>query len=184
MLVAKQDGDQSACNKTDPSKEAHVEKALKSLQRSIVQLEVEASCVDDTVGPQLVLLLGNEDTILSQTLTKEQRNIVVRNNPAAIVSACQIVAQKQRANREGSYEEAGCVLTWRPSFIPFHIEYTFMRQTEKCQHLASVKDPKTKNPVSKDIWIFLDNLIQSGSICQEPCSSCNIIPNETFRKPC
>ena len=62
----------------------------------------------------------------------------------------QVIAEafRSQANQEGRYEDTGCVVCWKPSVIPFHIEFEISASGNLCQHLASVRHIKTEDAVS------------------------------------
>ena len=118
------------------------------LQGAYVNINSEAFKQTGTSNPQIYLIHGSKDSLLLHTLDKEQRNSVVRQNPIAIVTACQNAAFREVVNRHGAYRGDEVVALWRPSFLPFHLEYTVVRDGMTCQHLVSARDRRVKEPVS------------------------------------
>ena len=57
-------------------------------------------------------------------------------------------ALQRQANKNGLYEDTDCVVHWKPSAIPFHVEFEISVLNDTCQHLVSVRSIKEKDLVS------------------------------------
>lgn len=97
---------------------------------------------------EVYLVLQGEGTCHEvHALNTEARNAMMRNNPTLLRNT---IASGLRglADRQGTYREQGCVVSWKPSFVPFHQEYTIKRSSRRCQHLASIRNQMARDPVS------------------------------------
>ena len=99
---------------------------------------------------ELMLITGNKELVVLKSMTKEQRNEAVRNNPSAILAACQTVTQKELAKQRGlCIEGNNTFVSWKPSFVPFHLQFIIIHKDGECEHLASTRNKALKNPVSR-----------------------------------
>lgn len=71
----------------------------------------------------------------------------MRKSPALVKHVVAEALQRQ-ANKEGLYEDADCVVHWKPSAIPFHVEFEIIVLNDTCKHLVSVRSIKAKDRVS------------------------------------
>lgn len=109
---------------------------------------------EDEGNPRLgvSIYLFNADKGVIEPLNVPARNTIVHNSPALVKHAVANTLQRQ-ANKKGLYEHtSGCVVHWKPSAIPFHIEFEVSVSKNTCQHLASVRNIKAKNAVSKRFY--------------------------------
>lgn len=131
-------------------------RALGEVQSAAVQIHPSHFETTERGNLQLSIQLRYEGISVLHTLNKEERNYLVRNSPT-LFAACLANAQRQMADQRGSRLLEDCSISWRPSFIPFHLAYTIVRSRVKCQHLASVRNLKTRTPVSKNrmLWTMV-----------------------------
>jgi hypothetical protein len=131
-------------------------KALGEVQTAAVHIHSNQLETNERGDLQLSILLQYEGVSVLHTMNKEERNFVVRNNPT-LLGACFSNAQRKMADQRGSRHHEDCSITWVPSFIPFHLVYTIVRSHVKCRHLASVRNLKTKSPVSTNrmLWTLV-----------------------------
>ncbi len=101
-----------------------------------------------------------------EPLNVPARNAVAHKNPALVKDAIAKALQRQ-ANKEGFYEDEDCVVYWKPSAIPFHIEFEISASNKTCQHLASVRNSKAKDQVSTQPYAHLIDLKESGPVCKK-----------------
>jgi len=97
-------------------------------------------------------LLADRDSDFNTKETSSNaaaRNALVRNDPASIKLLIREKLQNRVAH-SGRQLISGCVILWKPAFVPFHIEYTldFLGKGVQVTHLASAKVFSVKNPVS------------------------------------
>ncbi len=89
-------------------------------------------------------------------------NALVRNDPAALK---QILRERlqSRVEHTGRKAISGSVIIWKPSCIPFHVEYTIklVSQGVCLTHLASVR-------VVKDLGVVSIRLSITYSILTQP----------------
>ena len=98
----------------------------------------------------LPIYLLHEGKGIVEPLNAPARNEVVRKNPA-LVKHVVAKALQRRANvflKEGLHEDTDCVVHWKPSAIPFHVEFEISVSNDTCQHLVSVRNIKEKDLVS------------------------------------
>lgn len=105
------------------------------------------SQVESTPLIELPIYLLQEAKGVIQPLNVPARNAIAHKNPALVMHAVAEAFQR-RANKEGFYEGTDCVVRWKPSVIPFHIEFEMSVSNRTCQHLASVRKIKAEDPVS------------------------------------
>ncbi len=117
-----------------------------------------------SVGLSIYLVHGDRGVI--EPLNVPARNAVAHKNPALVKDAVAKALQRQ-ANKEGLYENVDCVVHWKPSAIPFHIEFEICASNKTCQHLASVRNSKAKDQVSTQLYAHLIDLRESGPVCKE-----------------
>ena len=117
------------------------------------------------------IYLFHKDDGVIQPLNVPARNAIVHKSPALVKYAVANALQCQ-ANQEGLYNDTGCVVHYRPSSIPFHIEFEISASNNTCQHLASVRNIKAKDPVSTPFDALSTNLTETGSVREESCSTC------------
>lgn len=131
-------------------------RALGEVRSAAVQIHPSHFETNERGELQLSILLHYEGISVLHTLNREERNYLVRNNPT-LFAACLSNAQRQMADQRGSQLFEDCLISWGPSFIPFHLAYTFVRSHVKCQHLASVRKLRTRNPVSTNrmLWTIV-----------------------------
>ena len=117
-----------------------------------------------SVGLSIYLVHGDRGVI--EPLNVLARNAVAHENPALVKDAVAKALQRQ-ANKVGLYEDVDCVVHWKPSAIPFHIEFEISTSNKSCQHLASVRNSKAKDQVSTQLYARLIDLKESGPLCKE-----------------
>lgn len=106
---------------------------------------------DPPVGLPMYLSLG--DKLVIQPLNTLARNAIAHKDPALVKRAV-TKALQCRADKEGVYRETGCVVYWKPSAIPFHIEFEISVSNKTCQHLVSIGTIKAKDPVCMPSELF------------------------------
>lgn len=126
---------------------------------------------EDSLLNGLPLYLVHGDRGVIQPLNVPARNQIVHENPALVKKALATAFQRQ-ADKKGCYEAADCVVRWKQSGIPFHIEFEISASNNTCQHLASVRNIKAKDPVSTHFCTLLTSLTEIGPVRKEPCSAC------------
>ncbi len=131
-------------------------RALGEVQRAAVQIHPNHFETNERGELQLSILLQYEGVSVLHTMTKEERNFLVRNNPT-LFAACLSNARRQMADQRGFRLFEDCAITWEPSFIPFHLAYTIAQSHVKCQHLVSVRELRTRNPVSMNTCFELSS---------------------------
>lgn len=115
-----------------------------------------------------IFLLHTEKSII-QPLNVPARNAIAHKSPALVKHAVAEAFQRQ-ADKEGLYEEKDCVVHFKPSAIPFHVQFQISASNITCQHLASVRN--INNPVSTRIFTLLTLLIETGPVRKGPGSAC------------
>ncbi|CAF9919369.1 MAG: hypothetical protein ALECFALPRED_001141 [Alectoria fallacina] len=96
------------------------------------------------IGLPIYLFHGDKGVI--QPLNVPARNAIAHKSPALVKHAVAEAFQR-RANKVGFYyEDTNCAVRWKPSAIPFHIEFEISVSNNICQHLASVRNIKAKDP--------------------------------------
>ncbi len=85
-----------------------------------------------------------------QALDVPGRNALAHKSPALVKHAVAeaLQALQREANKVGLYKGTNCVVHWKPSAIPFHIEFEISASDSICQHLASIRRITAKDPVS------------------------------------
>lgn len=115
-------------------------------------------------------LLRDERTV--EPLNVPARNITAHKSPNLLKHVVAEAFQRQ-ANKEGRYQDKDCVIRWKPSAIPFHIEFETSVSGKTCQHLASVRSITAKDPVSTCLYALLTGLTaEVESVCQKSRSTC------------
>ena len=137
------------------------------------QLQWESNLLID-----LPIYLVNGEKNVIQPITVPARNATVHNNPALVKHAIAKALQLQ-ADQEGLHEGTDFVVQWKRSVIPFHIEFDLSVSNKTCQHLASVRNIKTKNPVSKQLCALLITLTEPGPVCKGSCSTSEVFSEQT-----
>lgn len=99
----------------------------------------------------MYLSLGDRGII--QPLNTQARNAIAHKNPDLVKRAVTKALQR-RADKEGFYKEKGCLVLWKPSAIPFHIEFELSVSKKTCQHLVSIGTIKARDPVCIHLEIF------------------------------
>ena len=127
--------------------DANLDIPLASAQESNNSKNPENSNVSGADNPQLLWLHSWDNGTSMEVLSKEQRNEAVRNDPIGVITTFQAAKLKAIAYQQGSYGEAEALVSWKPSFLPFVLEYTIACDEHECQHLASVNDRRTRDPV-------------------------------------
>ena len=82
-----------------------------------------------------------------QPLNVSARNAIAHRSPVLIKHAIAEAFQR-RANKTGFHQDTDCVVRWKPSAIPFHIEFEISASGNTCQHLASVRKITSSDVVS------------------------------------
>ena len=90
-------------------------------------------------------VIGDTGTI--RPLNILARNVVAHNSPGLLKHAVAEAFQR-RANKTGLYKDTDCVVRWKPSAVPFHIEFEISTSGNTCQHLASVRNITASDTVS------------------------------------
>lgn len=111
------------------------------------------------------------DKCVFQPLNVPARNEIAHRSPALLKHAVAKAFQRQ-ANKEGLYEDTDCVVRWKPSAIPFHIEFEISASNNTCQHLASVRNVKAKDPVSTRLHALPTSLTETEPVRKESCPTC------------
>ena len=93
------------------------------------------------------LYLVRQDKGVVEPLNVPARNAMVHKSPALLKQFVAEALQSQ-ANKDGFFEGSECFVRWRPSVIPYHIEFNISASDDTCQHLASVRGITEKDPVS------------------------------------
>ena len=83
------------------------------------------------------------------------RNALVHNDPTSIKRLVRERLQSH-VNHAGRKAISGNVILWRPSFLPFHLEYTvsFTATDAQCAHLVSARTMVSQDLVSTQLNIF------------------------------
>lgn len=97
--------------------------------------------------PRIPIYILREGKHTIEALNAPARNEVMRKNPA-LVKHVVAKALQRRANKEGRYEDTDCVVYWKPSVIPFHVEFEISVSNDTCQHLVSSRNIKHEDLVS------------------------------------
>ena len=118
----------------------------------VPQIKCEGKVLD---GLPIYLVRGDKGVV--QALNVPARNEVAHKNPDLLKHALAKAFQR-RADKEGLHEDVECVVRWKPSAIPFHIEYEISASGNTCQHLASVRKITAKDPVSMRLYALLTSL--------------------------
>ena len=71
---------------------------------------------------------------------------MAHKSPALVKHAVTEALQRQ-ANKKGVFEGTDCVVRWKPSAMPFLIEFEVSASKDTCQHLVSVRHIPEKDPV-------------------------------------
>ena len=108
--------------------------------------EASQSQGKDKVSTGLPIYLVRDQRII-QPLNVSARNAIAHRSPVLIKHAIAEAFQR-RANRTGLHQDTDCVVRWKPSAIPFHIEFEISASGNTCQHLASVRKITSSDPVS------------------------------------
>ena len=108
----------------------------------VPQIKYDGKALD---GIPIYLVRGDKGTV--QALNVPARNEVAHKSPSLLKRAVEMAFQSQ-ANKEGLHEDIDCVVRWKPSAIPFHIEFEISVSGNICQHLASVRKITARDPVS------------------------------------
>ena len=111
------------------------------------------------------------DKSVLQPLNVPERNAIAHKSPNLLKHVVAEAFQRQ-ANKEGLYKDKDCVVRWKPSAIPFHIEFQISVSGNTCQHLASVRSNTAKDPVSTRLHTLLTSLtVEIGSVRKGSCST-------------
>ena len=121
--------------------------------------------------PRVPIYLFHEGKRVIEPLNAPARNEVMRKNPA-LVKHVVAKALQRRANKEGRYEDTDCVVHWKPSVIPFHIEFEISVSNDTCQHLVSIRKIKEEDLVSARLHNLLTSLTETAPIRKEHCLTC------------
>ena len=92
-----------------------------------------------------------------QPLNVSARNAIAHRSPVLLKHAVAEAFQR-RANKTGLHQDTDCVVRWKSSAIPFHIEFEVSASGNTCQHLASVKNITSSDPVSAPLYAVLIDL--------------------------
>ena len=149
--VIQLNADENTTNRDINDTSTNFQHALAPVEDRVEYSKPESSLVIRVDSPQLIWLHTYENGVVFETLSKEQRNEVVRNDPIGVMSSFQTATLKQIACQEGLYRNAGCLVSWKRSFLPFVLEFTIMHHNVECRHLVSVRDRKTRDPVCSPI---------------------------------
>ena len=122
----------------------------------------------------LPIYLFHGDRGVIQPLNVPARNQIAHNNPALVKHAVAKALQRQ-ANKGGLYEDVDSVVHWKPSAIPFHIEFEISASNKNCQHLASVRNIKAKDQVSTRLYARSTSLRELGPVCEESNPTCKTV---------
>ena len=108
--------------------------------------EASQSQGEDKLSTRLPIYLVRDKRFI-QPLNVSARNAIAHRSPILLKHAVAEAFQR-RANKTGLHEDTDCVVRWKPSAIPFHIEFEISASGNTCQHLASVRNITSSDPVS------------------------------------
>lgn len=155
--------------------------------RALNQTQAVAFNIDQTYFEtnerdlRLTVLFQYGGQSVLHTLNKEQRNFLARTNPT-MITTCLTNALRQMAHQEGCHQFADCVVSWKSSFIPFHVVYTIVRSEAKCEHLTSIKNLRTRDAVRIKRALLRYRLTQAEPIRRGSSSSRKVVHGQTSRK--
>lgn len=90
-------------------------------------------------------------------LNVSARNAIAHRSPTLLKHALAESLQR-RANMTGLYQDTDCIVRWKPSAIPFLVEFKLSASGNTCQHLASVRNITSGDPVSPSLNAVLTSL--------------------------
>ena len=118
--------------------------------------EASYSQGEDKIPTGLPIYLVRNKRII-QPLNVSARNEIAHRSPSLLKHAVAEAFQR-RANKTGLHQDSDCVVRWKPSVIPFHIEFEISASGNTCQHLASVRNITSSDPVSAPLYAVLISL--------------------------
>ena len=127
----------------------------------------------------------DQNTRTVQPLNAAARNEIAHKNPDLLkrAKAEALESLKRQANKEGLFEDTDCLVRWKPSTIPFHIEFETSASGEFCQHLVCVKNIPGKDPVSMQICTSPSHLtLGIGTVREKTCSTCKALSKQATCK--
>lgn len=123
-------------------------------------------------GLPIYVVNKSKGNTIVQPLNVPARNTLAHTSPNLIKHAVAESLRRQ-ANKEGTCSNSGCIVHWKPSAIPFHIEFVISVSRKICQHLASVRKIPGKDPVSTHLDALSNGLtLEVGSVRKKSCSTC------------
>ena len=118
--------------------------------------EASQSQGEDKLSTGLPIYLVRDKRFI-QLLNVPARNAIAHRSPILLKHAVAEAFQR-RANKTGLHQDTDCVVRWKPSAIPFHIEFEISASGNTCQHLASVRNITSSDPVSASFHAVLISL--------------------------
>ena len=149
--VIQLNGDESTTDREINDTSTDITHPRVPVEERVAYSKPESSLDIGVDSPQLIWLHTYENGVVFETLSKEQRNEVVRNDPIGVMSSFQTATLKQIACQEGLYRNAGCLVSWKRSVLPFVLEFTITHHNVECRHLVSVRDRRARDPVCPTI---------------------------------
>ena len=107
---------------------------------------------DTGISVQLV-----RDKTWFQLLNSKDRNAIAHEIPGLIRYA-KTEGFQRRAIQRGLHKDKDCVVRWKPSAIPFLVEFKISVSGNRCQHLVSVKKLTASDLVSSQLYTMLNGL--------------------------
>lgn len=147
-------------------------------------------CPDEGKSPgegnlltRLPIYLFHEGKHIIEPLNAPARNEVMRKNPALVKHVVAKALQRRaKTFKEGLYEDTDCVVHWKPSVIPFHVEFEISVSNDTCQHLESIRNIKEEDLVSARFHTLLTSLTETAPIREEPCFTCKGVLKQAISK--
>ena len=113
--------------------------------------------------------------------TSSSTSATFRVSPNTQVSYLKEIMLTPKLQNEGLYEGTDCVVHWKPSAIPFHVEFEISVSNDTCQHLVSIRSIKAKDRVSTK-FMFMTSLTEIAPIRTESCSTCRGLLKQAISK--
>ena len=121
---------------------------------------------------EMILLREDGEIRFTEPLNRAARNDMVRKDPSIVQTAI-ASARSVLADKEGIYREAGCTISWKPAFIPYHIHFTVRSSETECQHLASATNRTLRDPVRYHFHRSMPFLTSTGPIREGSVTACD-----------
>lgn len=110
------------------------------------------------------------------------RNELVHANHALIKSFSSD-ALSYSVDKKGSYQDDDYITHWKPSSIPFHLDFEISSSNDTCLHLASARKLCKQKPVSIQDEPLIIGLIKIDSICREDHTFSKEVPCQISCEP-